>query len=146
MLVLARVVDRTAIKDIASTVTRRVNRDAFLIGETEHPHFQTFVFSDIVKLRHCRQFCQDFVQVRIVLERFLQKTAQVAQCVRNTGKEMRFLLEISPETIGAKNLKGPEKDKQAKSFVEMLLIDLRVALQCPEISLDHLLAKILRVS
>ena len=56
MLVLARVVDRTAIEDVTASVACRVNRNPFLVGETEDLDFQAFVLCDVVELGHCGEF------------------------------------------------------------------------------------------
>ena len=69
MLVLAWIVDGAAVKDVASSIAGCVNRNAFLVSETEDSHFQTFVLGDVVELRHRGEFGEDLVQIRIILER-----------------------------------------------------------------------------
>ena len=146
MLVLAWIVDGAAVKDVASSIAGCVNRDAFLVSETEDSHFQTFVLGDVVELRHRGEFGEDLVQIRIILERLLEKATQVTQSVRNARKEMRFLLEIASETVRAQHLESPEQDEQPEPFVEMSLVHIHVALQSAKVGLNHFLAEVLRVT
>lgn len=71
ILELAGIVDRPAIKHITTAVASRVNRDPFLVCETEYPDFQSLILSYMIELGHCRELCQDLVQIRIVRERSL---------------------------------------------------------------------------
>ena len=146
IFVLARVIDRPAVEYIAAAVPRGVERNAFLVSEADYPDFQTPVLRDVVELREGRHLGKYLVEVWVLVEWFLeQQPAEISQRERYAGKKMRLLLEIAPETVGSQNLKHTEENEKTEPFVENLLVYLGIALQSPEVGLDHLHSERLRI-
>ena len=59
---------------------------------------------------------------------------------------MRFFLKIAPESVRSQHLKGPEEDEKPQPLIKDSLINFRVAFKGCQISLNHLLAEILRIT
>ena len=146
VLVLAGIVDGPAVEHIATSVAGIVSRDAFLVGKTEDLDFQPLVLRHFIELRQSGQFVKHFIEVRIFSERLPEKLPQIAHGIRHAAQEMRLLLEIAAETVGAQDLKRPEEDKQPESGVEVLFADVHVGFQRLEIGADEFLAQGLRIA
>ena len=71
MLILSGIVNSPAVEHVSTSITSRIHRNAFFISETEYPDFQSLILSYMIELGHCRELCQDLVQIRIVRERSL---------------------------------------------------------------------------
>ena len=135
MLVLARVVDCPAIEHESAPVPGSVHRDAFLVCEAEYLDFQALVLGDVIELGHRCQGGQYLIQIRILDERLLEQLAEIAERVRDAGKEMRLLLEIASETIRSQHLKGPEQDEKSQPLIKDRLINFRIAFKGCQVSL-----------
>ena len=60
LLIPARIVDRTTVKDISATLARRVIWNAFFIGKTHHFYGKCVLLQIVAKLFHFHQFFEDF--------------------------------------------------------------------------------------
>ena len=78
VLELPRVIDGSAVKDETTSVARTIDRDPFLVGETEYADLQPFVLDDVVELRHRGELGENAVEIGIGIERLLEQASKVA--------------------------------------------------------------------